>query len=108
MFFGKTAPQPESQADELAALTRTVHALQSRLDELEGAVAENRMRYLEAIDRVIGRLQGRLARRLRDESREDAPRATIDEPDASRDPPQLIAPRIPSTEHLARRFRIGG
>lgn len=80
--------KPESSAADVRALVQAVSDLQARCDRLEGSVAEARMRYLEALDKVVAKLTGRLARQLRNVSREDAPGDAIEEHPLLQYPPQ--------------------
>lgn len=98
-------PWTKTDASDVKGLVVTLAELQARVDGLEGRVAEAQFRYLEGLDKIIGRLQGRLARQLRGEPPQDAPGSTIEEPEPPQHPPTT---RSPTSAHLARRFRIGG
>jgi len=78
----------ESSRADVRALLQAVTLLQDRVAQLEASVAEARMRYLEALDKTVTRLQGRLARKLREEAREDAPGPTIHDGPSLHYPPE--------------------
>jgi hypothetical protein len=88
---------------ELTSFQTQLDDLRRRVGTLEELSWDGRVQQLAALDKVLGKLNDRVRKKLeRETSSEDAPGPTIDDEEVSHYPP----PR-PSTAHLARRFRGG-
>lgn len=70
-------------------LWRALREVSDRIQQLEGSVVEARFRYLEATDKMLGKLAGRLSKRMAAaESRQDAQGEATEGEEASHYPPR--------------------
>lgn len=81
--------------DEAERLWNAIRTLQSELDQVREASTEARLRYIEGLDKMLNKLQGRLAAKMRKESREDDADETNGQPEASEPPLSVLARRSP-------------
>lgn len=59
-----------SWEDEAARLWNAVRTLQAHMDELQESTTMARLKYLEGVDKVLGKFAGRMAKRLQAEEEE--------------------------------------
>lgn len=62
-----------SWEDEAARLWNAIRTLQAHIDELQESTTMARLKYLESVDKVLGKFAGRMAKRLAAEEEEEAP-----------------------------------
>lgn len=56
--------------DEAARLWNAIRTLQAHMDELQESTTMARLKYLEGVDKVLGKFAGRMAKRLQAEEEE--------------------------------------
>lgn len=59
-----------SWEDEAARLWNAIRTLQGHMDELQESTTMARLKYLEGVDKVLGKFAGRMAKRLQAEEEE--------------------------------------
>jgi len=91
-----------------------LNQLETRLQRLELDNAERQIAVMKSMEKVLYQLRARDAKRVRDSARQDAAGQEIEDELISEHPPQrartgaAAVRAAPPTEHLSRRFRVGG